>query len=89
MISHTTQRFRSTYAELPERVRLQAQKAFALFKSDPQHPSLHFKQVHPTEPIYSARVSQGYRALAIREDQDIVWFWIGTHSDYERVIRKF
>ena len=89
MTSHTTQRFRSAYAELPEHVRVQARKAFALFKSDPRHPSLHFKQVHPTEPIYSARVSQGYRALAVREDQDIVWFWIGTHSDYERVIQNF
>jgi len=44
--------------------------------------------VHATLPIYSARVGLGYRALAVRDDDTVVWFWIGTHADYDRLIRS-
>jgi hypothetical protein len=70
-------------------MRRQAKEAYALFARDPYHPSLHFKQVHPIEPIYSVRVSFDYRAVGLREGDDIVWFWIGSHSEYERLISQF
>lgn len=46
-----------------------------------------FKRVHSTEPIYSVRVSLGYRALGVRERDLMTWFWIGSHTDYERMLR--
>jgi hypothetical protein len=46
---------------------------------------LQFKQVHPVRPIFSARVALGYRALAVREGIDIIWFWVGTHAEYDRL----
>lgn len=52
------------------------------------HPSLHFKKVHSSRPIYSARISLGYRALAVRKDDVLVWFWIGSHSDYEELLSR-
>jgi len=55
---------------------------------DPAHPSLAFKRVHATEPIYSVRVSRGYRALGLRERDLVTWFWIGSHADYERTLRQ-
>lgn len=86
MVSHTTERFRNALAGLPDHVRRQARAAYRLFIQDPWHPGLHFKQVHPTRPIYSARVGLGYRALGVREGDEIVWFWIGSHADYDRMI---
>jgi hypothetical protein len=84
--SHTTRRFRDTLNALPEDVQRQARSAYRVFVDDPFHPSLHFKQVHPTQPIYSVRISLDYRALGIREGDEIVWFWIGSHADYDRLI---
>jgi hypothetical protein len=88
MISHTTRRFRQGLRALPEEVRRQAREAYKLFLHDPHHPSLRFRRVHPTEPIYSARVGLHYRALGTLEDDEIVWFWIGPHAEYDRLIRQ-
>lgn len=54
---------------------------------NPDHPGLQFKKVHATRPIYSARVGLGYRALAVRTGDVLVWFWIGTHGEYDRLLR--
>jgi hypothetical protein len=59
-----------------------------MFERDPRHPSLQFKQIHPTKPIYSARVALGYRALGVLEGEDVVWFWVGSHAEYDRLISK-
>lgn len=51
----------------------------------PHTPSLQFRQVHPSGPIYSASVGLGYRALGVREGDVVIWFWIGSHADYDRL----
>ena len=89
MTSKTTQRFREALAQLPEHVRHRARDAYRLFYDNPSHPSLRFRQVHPTRPIYSARVGLGYRALGARDANTIVWFWIGTPADYDQLLRSF
>lgn len=88
MISRTTERFRSAYADLPGHIRRRARGAYRFFRDNPHHPSLRFKQIHTTRPIYSARVGLGYRALAVLEGDVAVWFWIGTHADYDRLLRS-
>lgn len=88
MISRTDTRFRKALAHLPESAQKQARSAYRLFRQDPYHPSLQFKQVHPTKPIYSVRVSDDYRALGRREDGAIVWFWIGSHADYNTLVAQ-
>ncbi|PJH75031.1 MAG: hypothetical protein CO064_08830 [Anaerolineae bacterium CG_4_9_14_0_8_um_filter_58_9] len=89
MISHTTGRFRKALKQLPQQIQRQARQAYRLFKQNPYHPSLHFKQVHPTKPIYSARISLDYRAVGIREEDVVIWFWIGIHGEYEKLIAQF
>jgi hypothetical protein len=84
--SKTTERFRKAYSALPPHVQDRAKVAYAMFAADASHPSLRFKQVHPTRPIYSARVGLAYRALCVRATDEYVWFWIGTHDEYERLI---
>ena len=86
MISQTTQRFRACYDELPAPVKRRARRAFEVFKRNPFHTSLRFKQIHATRPIFSVRVSLGYRALGIRDGDQIIWFWIGSHADYDRLV---
>jgi len=88
MTSHTTEHFRHAFKQLPQHVQRQARQAYRLFKQNPYHPSLHFKQVHPTRPIYSVRISLDYRAVGIREGEVVIWFWIGVHADYEKLISR-
>jgi hypothetical protein len=44
--------------------------------------------VHPTRPIFSARVGLGYRALAVKEESAVIWFWIGSHADYDKLLAR-
>ena len=88
MISHTSERFRKAYAALPKQVKKQAREAYKLFKEDPYYPGLNFKKVHAIKPIYSIRVSIDYRALGIQKGNEIIWFWIGTHSEYDKLLQQ-
>ena len=54
---------------------------------NPSHPSLQFKKIHASEPIYSVRVTLGYRAVGLLEQGEVTWFWIGSHADYDRLLR--
>jgi hypothetical protein len=87
--SRTTAQFRKAFAELPPGVQQQARRAYRLFRQNPAHASLLFKPVHPKRPIYSVRISLGYRAVGIFEGNEIVWFWIGSHSDYDRLLSQW
>ena len=75
--------FWAAYKGLPEQVRHIADRNYALLKRDPQHPSLRLKKVGR---FWSVRVGLGYRALAIETNEGLVWFWIGSHADYDRMI---
>jgi hypothetical protein len=86
LISHTTASFRRLLAGLDEPVRRQADIAYRQWAADPTHPGLQFKQVEPRRHVYSARVGLGYRALGVRTDETVVWFWIGTHDNYARLL---
>ena len=88
MISRRTSAFRKAFDSLPTHIQEQARGAFVQFSRDPQHPSLEFKQVHPSQPIFSARISRGYRALAYRREDRWVWFWIGPHAEYDRLLKR-
>ena len=75
--------FWDAYRRLPEEVRIQADRSYSLLKSDPYHPSLHLKKVGK---FWSVRVGLRYRALAIDVEDGLLWFWIGSHSDYDAMI---
>lgn len=90
MRSRRTAQFRKHFDSLPHDVQRQAQNAYKLFKANPQHGSLHFKKVHPNKAIYSLRITRTYRALGTcgSNGDGILWFWIGSHADYERTVRQ-
>lgn len=85
MRSRTTRSFRQQLETLPPDIRRRARKAYELFRANPSHPSLRFKQV--IGDVYSVRLTRGYRALGIKRGDGIVWFWIGSHQEYERMLR--
>ncbi|MEK6714048.1 MAG: hypothetical protein AABY41_07640 [Nitrospirota bacterium] len=88
MISHTTERFRKAFAGLPKQVQHQAKDAYKQFKQNPFSPSLRFKRVHSTKPIYSTRINVEYRAVGIQDENGMIWFWIGAHDDYTKLLSR-
>ncbi|HSD47682.1 MAG TPA: hypothetical protein VLB87_13735 [Pyrinomonadaceae bacterium] len=76
-------RFWRHYQSLPDAIRKLADKNFELLKADPHHPSLHFKKIGQ---LWSARVGVHYRALGLDNGDTIVWFWIGSHADYDKLV---
>ena len=88
MLSFTRQSFWEAYRRLPEHVQRQARESYRFFVDNPNHPSLEFQRVNPRIPLYSVRVSIGYRALGILDEGDIYWFWIGPHHEYDRQLRQ-
>lgn len=86
MTSKATRAFWQAYQKLPASIQEQATQKFQLWRRDPFHPSLHFKEL--SSNLWSVRITPNYRALARRRDDLIVWFWIGTHDEYDRLIGR-
>jgi hypothetical protein len=86
MKSVTTERFRKAFDELPEHIKEQANKSFKVWTKNPNHPAIHFKRIHKTKLIYSVRITLSYRALGIKENDTMIWFWIGSHTEYDKLI---
>ena len=88
MRSFTTDRFWKLLEKLPESARRQAKEAYRLFQANPDHPGLQFKPVSSNKPIFSVRITLDYRAVGVRDGSEILWFWVGNHSDYDRLIAQ-
>ena len=83
MKHHAAPDFWSCYRRLPDDIQQTANKSFALLKQDPRHPSLQLKKL---DSVWSARVGLHYRALAVEVPGGFLWFWIGTHAEYDRMV---
>ena len=77
-------KFLKYYGKLPANIRRLVDKNFALLKVNPKHPSLHFKQIRC---FWAVRVGLEYRTLAIDGPKGPVWFWIGTHDEYDKLLK--
>jgi len=80
---HASPDFWACYRALPRSVRAVADRTYERLKSNPRHPSLHFKKVGR---LWSVRVGSHHRALAVEAGDGLVWFWIGTHADYDKLL---
>ena len=76
--------FWAGYRALPADIQKLADGCYQLLKSDPMHPSLRFKTIGR---FRSVRVGLHYRALGVTVDDGTVWFWIGTHATYDKLLR--
>jgi hypothetical protein len=85
--SVTAERFRKAFDLLPVSIKVLARKSYFIWHKNPYHPSLNFKLIHP-DFIYSVRIGLSYRALGKRDEDTLIWFWIGSHEDYNNLIAK-
>jgi hypothetical protein len=74
------------FADLPEKVQEQTRKAYRQFKQDPSYPSLRFQKAYPKLPIYSARINRDYRAVGQLDEDTVIWFWVGSHTEYDMLL---
>jgi len=88
MRSQTTAEFRALLEGAPGAIQTKAQSAYRLWSENPAHPSLRYKKVHSTQPIYSVRIDLDWRAVGVLKVDTVIWFWIGPHSEYERLLSK-
>jgi len=79
-------RFWNLYRQLPGDVQKLADKNYQLLKVNPSHPSLQFKKVGKHKQLWSVRVGINYRALGTEKSEGVVWFWIGTHAQYDKLL---
>ena len=87
MKSRRTLSFRVAFDRLPSNIQVEAREAYRLFVRNPDHPSLRFEKKHTKRPIWSARINREYRVLGVIEGDTIIWFWIGPHDQYERLLK--
>jgi hypothetical protein len=87
--SHLSEDFVSCFRRLPTRIQRLARKNYKLWRENPLHPGLQFKLVGKRIPAYSIRVGIGWRALGLKMDNAMVWFWIGSHAEYQKLLRSF
>lgn len=89
MKSELSPSFIACFAKLPERVKQTARKNYRLWKQNPSHPSLEFKKLNTELTTYSVRVGIGWRAVGVlKKPNTIVWFWIGSHSEYDKLLKR-
>lgn len=87
MRSWRTRRFKKLYEALSKEIQQQADEAYQQWKQDPSYPGLHFEQLTVRKnTYYSVRIGIHYRALARSEPDGFVWFWIGSHEEYNKLI---
>ena len=87
MTSQVTEEFMACFARLPDSIKAQTRKAYQLWRANASHPSLHFKKIHGHQNLYSVRVALGWRALGLWDGDTITWFWVGSHAEYEQLIK--
>jgi hypothetical protein len=86
MHSWTIRQFRRLFSGLPLAIQRDAKRAYRLFEENPAHPGLQFKKLEGEDDIYSARIGLDCRALAVVNKDRVVWYWIGSHSSYDRMV---
>jgi mRNA-degrading endonuclease RelE of RelBE toxin-antitoxin system len=89
LISRLHPSFRRDFERLPAEVQARAREAYRRFAADPFHAGLRFKRLHTKLPLWSVRISESYRAVGVRKSEnEMVWFFIGTHAEYEKLLRS-
>ncbi len=83
MTHRTSVGFWELYKKLPAEAQALANRSFVMIKNNPHHPSLHHKKVGK---FWSVRIGLHFRALAVEEGADLIWFWIGTHAEYDQLV---
>jgi len=71
---------------LPKDIRKKARDAYKLWQRDPKHRSLRMKKVDKEGDVWSVRIDRQHRAVGVMKEGAMIWFWIGKHDEYERLL---
>lgn len=88
-VNRRTKGFRDMFDRLPKRIQRLAAGQFQLFLRDPSHPSLRWHRVKDSDKgshkngSVSVSVNMQYRALYYPDDDRNIWYWIGTHAEFD------
>ncbi len=85
MKSSATPSFWRAYRALRPEIQTEARKAYQLWRTNPRHPSLRFER---KGDFWSVRIMRGWRALAREHEGAFYWFWIGSHDEYQRLLKR-
>lgn len=79
--------YHKLYDKLSPKIQKLSDKSFKLLNQSERHPSLCFKKLR--EKLWSIRIGIHYRALGTPKEngRDMVWFWVGHHSQYDKLIK--
>lgn len=88
MNSHLLDPFWKLFNALPADVQDEARKAYELFKIDPFDPRLQFEEKGGRKGLWSARIGKDWRVLGRRRGNDVYWFWIGPHQEYDKLLKR-
>jgi hypothetical protein len=86
VISRTHEDFWACFDALPKAIQKQARDKFNLWREEPFHSSLQFKEL--LKDVWSVRINQNYRALGRRKKNLMVWFWVGSHAQYDQLLNR-
>lgn len=86
MKSYATPRFWKAFNALPDEIQIRAKAAYKLWQQEPHNDVLQFKRIHAKRDIYSIRIGKQWRAVGVMRGDEIIWFWIGSHSDYDKLL---
>ena len=86
MNSFLSDDFIHCFRDLPEKIKNRARRNYQTWKRNKNHPGLEFKRIHSVKPIYSVRIGIGWRAIGLKNNDTIIWFWIGSHGNYDKII---
>jgi hypothetical protein len=82
--SVATGNFWKLYKDLPESIRRSAQEAFRTFQDNPAHFSLSLERLRCDPDSWAVRITRNYRAVGIKTGNTMTWYWIGSHSDFDK-----
>ncbi len=88
MEHRTDAKFGKLLDALPKAIQTKANRQLQRLEENHRHPSLHFKKVPKKENLWSFRVDGNYRALGYEDEAEITWYWVGTHSDMDKILNK-
>ena len=71
---------------MPKDIRKKARDAYKLWQRDPKHRSLRMKKVDKEGDVWSVRIDRDHRAVGVMKPDAMIWFWIGKHDEYERLL---
>jgi len=92
--NRTTRQFRELFDRLPARIQTLTREACVFFESNPSHPSFRHHELDDNNRAqhysgsFSVSITLQYRAIYIPVDGVNVWYWIGSHAEYDAFTGK-